>query len=659
MENDRLKHRDWNLGRIYSPDVFSRRIEWAVLAALLILAAGLRMGWPGLTEFKADEARLMTLALDMVEGQRFPIRGIGSSVGFPNAPMSVWLYALPLAAWRHVYSATLFTGLLNTLAVLGCWWFVRRYWGSTAALAAALMYAVSPWAVLYSRKIWAQNLLPLFVVGWAISAGLTFVERRPRFILLHLLCLAVAVQLHLSAIALIVATAVFLLLFWRRVHWRWTLLGVGAAALTALPFGYYLASTGLGPGAALDAVQNLEDSMDLTSLRHTWLISLGREIHSLAGPSAFRDYLTTVPDISLVHWLWGALILGGLGWLAWRAWRWRGDRAAEAGLLVVVWALLPPLFFVYHSTPVFTHYFITTYPAQYIAAGVVFSLLARRLRGAGWVILTASAAAQVWIWLALLAFVGSQATPVAFGTPLAMQVQATDRARMMLVEESAAEILIAGSGEFSEFDQFTTVNSVLLRSVPHRLVDVSRSAVFPVAPAIVLLDHSPGEMAAHYLAQARRAASVPLRAGDGALQVMALSGGAAPAPDFEFESPYLLANGVTLFGYESPVRNDDGTATWLIYWRSGTTSETDYHFFNHLMDGQGQRVGQADAAAFSARQWQAGDTIISRFVLPWPADAEGPLTMRTGMYTYPAIENIPVLDVAGNPYTDAVEIALP
>lgn len=659
MEDDSLRHTGWNLERTHPPSVFSRRVELAGLAAILILAAELRMGWPGLTEFKSDEAHLTSLALDMVEGLRLPMRGIGSSVGFPNAPMSVWLYALPLVVCRHVYSATLFTGLLNTLAVLGCWWFVRRYWGSMAALAAALMYAVSPWAVMYSRKIWAQNLLPLFVIGWAIGAGLAFVERRSRFILLHLLCLAIAVQLHLSAIALIVATAVFFLLFWRRVDWRLTLLGVGAAALTALPFGYYLVSTGLGPGAALDAVQNFENSTDLTSLRHAWLISLGREIHSLAGPTAFRDYLATVPDISLAHWLWGALILGGLGWLAWQAWRQRGDRTTEAGLLVVVWALAPPLFFVRHSTPVFTHYFITTYPAQYIAAGAVFALLARWLRGAGWVVLTASAAAQVWIWLALLAFVGSQATPGAFGTPLAMQVQAADLAQAMLVEESAVEILIAGSGEFSEFDQFTAVNSVLLRSVPHRLVDVSRSAVFPAASAIVLLDHPPGEMAAHYLAQARRTASVPLRAGEGTLQVMALSGEAAPAPDFEFESPYLLANGVALFGYEEPVQNDDGTAVWLIYWRPGAASETDYHFFNHLMDGQGQRVGQADAAAFSARQWQVGDIIVSRFVLTWPGDAGGTLSMRTGMYTYPAIENISVLDVAGNPYTDAVEIELP
>ncbi|MCA9978953.1 MAG: hypothetical protein KC413_24500, partial [Anaerolineales bacterium] len=53
----------------------SRRTEIILVTAVLLLAAILRMGWPGLTEFKADEARLLQLAYDMAEGQ-FALRGI-------------------------------------------------------------------------------------------------------------------------------------------------------------------------------------------------------------------------------------------------------------------------------------------------------------------------------------------------------------------------------------------------------------------------------------------------------------------------------------------------------------------------------------------------------------------------------------------------------
>ena len=69
-------------------------------------------------------------------------------------------------------------------------------------------------------------------------------------------------------------------------------------------------------------------------------------------------------------------------------------------------------------------------------------------------------------------------------------------------------------------------------------------------------------------------------------------------------------------------------------------------------------MAQADAAAFAGRQWRAGDVVISRFVLPVPADANPPLTMRVGMYRFPSLESVPVLDAAANPVGEAVEIPL-
>jgi 4-amino-4-deoxy-L-arabinose transferase-like glycosyltransferase len=103
-------------------------------------------------------------------------------VGLPNFPVNVWLYALPLLVWPHLYAPTLFTGLLNSLAVLLTYLFGRRYWGHTAALTASFFFAVSPWAVMHSRKIWAQNLLPFFVLLWAISLALALLEGRQRWL---------------------------------------------------------------------------------------------------------------------------------------------------------------------------------------------------------------------------------------------------------------------------------------------------------------------------------------------------------------------------------------------------------------------------------------------------------------------------------------------
>ncbi|HLB49848.1 MAG TPA: glycosyltransferase family 39 protein, partial [Anaerolineales bacterium] len=188
--------------------------HWPLLI-ILALAALLRLGWPNITEFKADEARLFALALDMAEFKSFALRGIGSSVGLPNFPMSVWLYSIPLFLWKHPYSATLFVGALNTVAVYVCYRLTRRYWGEIAALVAALFFAVSPWAVIYSRKIWAQDLLPLFVLIYIGSALAAFVDGRRWFLLFHFVALAVVVQIHFSGIAFVPLTALLLIIFWR------------------------------------------------------------------------------------------------------------------------------------------------------------------------------------------------------------------------------------------------------------------------------------------------------------------------------------------------------------------------------------------------------------------------------------------------------------
>jgi 4-amino-4-deoxy-L-arabinose transferase-like glycosyltransferase len=646
----------------------SRRTEAIGIVVILALAAVLRLGWPGLTEFKADEARLLALALDMAQGHGLALRGISSSVGFPNFPMSVWLYALPVWIWPHVYAATLFTGWLNLLAVAAAYWFVRRYWGVRAALAAALLLAVSPWAIIFSRKIWAQNLLPLFVMGWAISGVLAFVERRPKFIWLHLLFLAIAVQIHLAAAALGVVTAVYLLIFWRRIDWKWLAAGGLAGVVTAVPFLLYLWQN---QGQSSLGSSTHTPHLDWKPFQLTARLSLGTDIHSLAGPDAFADYLAQAPDMTAVHLLWGILIAAGVLLMIRASTINRHPSSvihhssiivhrSEAGLMVLLWLLVPPLIFAWNLTPIFIHYFIATLPAQYIAAGVAIHWLTRRRWGvvAGWSVLGGTAVLQTWVFLSLLFFVGERATPYGFGVPVARKLAAVTQAQTILAETDAVEILAVGPGESPHVDEFPAVYDVLLRGRPHRFVDGDRSALFPAGAAVILLDGEMG-VADLYRAAATSQQEIPLRTGENSLYVLALPAAATPQADVVFDPPYLLANWVNLLGYDEPIVQADGTAVWQIYWRTGDNPDpAAYQIFNHLIDGTGQRVSQVDGPAFSPAQWRAGDVVVSRFVLPWPEDGERPYTIRTGMYSYPSLEPVLLLDVAGNPFSDAVTIEI-
>ncbi len=631
---------------------FTSHASRFALPAILLLAALLRLGWPGLTEFKADEARLYALALDMAEFKSFALRGIGSSVGLANFPLSVWLYSMPLLIWKHPYSATLFLAALNTAAVYVCYRLTRKYWGQTAALVAALMFAVSPWAVIYSRKIWAQNLLPLLVLFYIGTALAAFVENRRWFLLLHLVALAVVAQIHLSGLAFVPLTAIFLLIFHRRVRWIEVALGLLAAALLAAPFGIYLlqqsASSGLRPPASNLLTRSA--AIDLGSLRFAWMVLTGADIHSLAGPRAFQDYLNSVPNIDPFRWLWGALAAAGLGLAVYRR--------KEQDFILAAWFIAPILFFVAHNVPIFPHYFIITLPAGYILSGDTVSALleflnregakgakffsfvsSRSLRLGGSIIVAASGAAQAGVWLALLFFIGAVNTPGGFGTPLGLLLNVVDQAKAMKAEQAAPEILLVGEGDDPSVDEFPAVMDVLFHDTPHRFVDGDEAVVLPQGGAVVVIQSGDFKARGWYENCAAVEACLPLRQSEQGIELAAIPPDTQIEIAHPFPEPRTLANGVELLGW-------DTESGWTVIWRPGyIPPAADYHFFNHAPGAQ------ADGVGYPSNYWRDGDLVISFFDLR-------PITfpIRVGMYEYPSVVNVSVMDAAGTPYSDAVTV---
>lgn len=640
----------------------SRRVEVILLLLILLVASVLRLGWPGLTEFKGDEARLMLLALDMVEGKQFPMRGIGSSVGLPNTPVSVWLYAIPLLFWKHIYAATLFTGLLNTLAVLGCWWLVRRYWGAEAGLAAALLFAVSPWALFHSRKIWAQNLLPFFTVGWGISGMLTFVEGKPRWLVVHLLCLAIAAQVHFAGVALAPATALYLVLFRGRVRWQWFGLGVLLAGITALPFLIYLMQQGISVERFLAPIGNNNRSRewDIQVWQYAWWLITGQDFYTLVGGLALNSYRALVPQMGAVAIVLALLCGGGVTQWLWQARHTSQpsspQNAKTSAVFALLWFVSPLALFSFPFLPVVHHYLLPFYPLPFAAMGLALAWLARRIGRGVWLFLLFVVAGQLWNWGGVYQIMANQATPGGLGTPVLYYVAAADSARAWWKQHPDGEIIIGGWGESVEQDEFAAIFAVLLRDMPHRFVNTQAHALFPAKPALTLLTPAAAPPIRNlYQNITTLYHSVALRPDEGNITLWQHDN--PPVPVVTLHPAPLFANWVQLLGYSPLTFRDEQTTTWAIHWQTGSHSDpSDYHFFNHLYDATGTRVAQQDGALFAPKQWRAGDQVVSLFTFVIAPEWIHPLMISVGIYTYPDITNIPLLDVAGNPYTIAVEL---
>jgi hypothetical protein len=621
----------------------------------------LRLGWPGITEFKSDEAHIASLAFDVAAGRALPLQGTGTSIGLPKSALSIYLYALPSLLWRSPLWLTLCTAAWNVLAIALCWRFARRYWGPAAAWCAALLLATNPWAIHFSRKIWEPNLLSPFVLAWAITGALAFVEGRRWALALHLILLSAAIQLHYSALALVPVTAFLLVRERHRVDWRSLGFGLALAIALAIPFVLHLLTR--SDGAGWTSVLRLLSTarFDRQSLRFWWVMATGSEIHALAGADAYQEFLRTLPPVGVVPWAMGALVVSGICLWLWKVWRHQAEEDNAASLLVAFWALSPLLLFSWHVVPTHLHYYVVSVPAQCLAAGFAVARLAARLRP--WlrrglfVMVIAIAVAQSGTWLSLLSFVGSRATPGGFGMPLGLQLQAAQRAAA-----PGLPITVVGHGDDPRFADWPAVFDVLLHSVPHRLVDGTRAAVFMAQPSVVLVTPGTGTALRLYSQTdlVDPADRIATRSGEEPLYVLRLDGGERPPLELA-DGPRQLANGAEIVGYGRDTTIVLGQPLdWIIAWRvnrSPSDGHADYHLFNHLLDARGQRWAQADGATLPTGTWREGDLVVQAFELAVPTDAgPGPFRMRVGMYTYPGLESQPVLDAMGQPVTNGVTL---
>lgn len=607
--------------------------DWLTLALILFVAAMVRLGEPGMVEFKLDEAWVSRITLDWLDGGALPLTGMPSSVGVPNPPVSVYLLAIPFALSSNPLVATMFIAALNIVGVGLLWLIAHRYINRDAALAAGFAYALSPWAVLYSRKIWAQDMHTSFVLLAVLLGLLGFREGKRWAQALCLPVLILALQIHFAAWALL---PVYLVLLWmggRRVSWRAVLVSVALAALTLLPYLVGLAQTlQADPNRLSNAVGN-GGGIGLTAdaLRYTAELTTGLGVAEQVAPEQAGELLAAVPPQPQLWAVLGALALIGLLAL------WLYD--TRLCVLTGAWALVPLVVFSVAWTPVYPHYFVASIPAYALLIGVGLAWLIRRAPGKPFsrvVLLTAFAAILltqgVW-WRGMLRYVDTHEV-TGFGTPLYRLLPLRD---YLLQHEDVLLLVDDARLAYSEEPAVWTVllhEAECVRALAGTDMILLPDGAFAAAAA-------PGSSDAlvdvYKTDDPLRAEIAPERA------YKVYEHDAAPALDLpEFnEADARFSNGVTLTGYAI----EEGRI--VLAWTLAGSMDADYHTFVHLLDANGERIAQQDAPFLAERYGCAGDRLITTTTIDVPDAAR---TLRVGMYVLDGerITNADVLDEAGN-----------
>lgn len=628
------------------PDIAKSR---AALLAILVVAAALRLAWPGIVEFKLDEATVARAALAFAHEGIWPTLGQTTSMGFPNPPLSIYVQALPYAISRNPAIAVVFLGSLGVLAAALSYVLGKRAFDHRVGLIAAALFAASPWAVFYSRKLWTQNL-PAATLAFMLALYAFVAERRPRAAALLLPALAALVGLYAGDVVFLGVLLLALLLHprvWRAVRWRWASIGLLGAALLTLPYLIGLLSTfsqAALPLPQASMVSQLSDfrlSFSWQRLVYPLQIATGYQFHALAGDQ-FLEYRAQLPPLFFIDAI--EMVLVGLGvlYVTGRAFAAPSELRPRYTLLAL-WLWLPAVVWgLAGGDHVYPHHFILIYPAQHLAAAVLLvefaAYLNPRFQRAAWRVMAAGIV-MVMAWnaaayYAMLGFVDLHPINGGHGEPVHYARDAAQRARQ-LARPDGLPVVVLTDGFDPRHD--------------------SGAAAFDVMLGDLWLYLLPGDVAD--LRPSGGGARIA-REGFGAYHVDLLS-----PPGDAGEPLGHLANGVDLLVVSADRVPQPGESLPIVtQWqiRGIPPSDEDYSFSVQLYEEGGGRWGQADANFMPTEYWYPGDRYTWRTVLPVAGDAptDADYTLLVVMYAYPDLRGVAALDESGNPIGEHILIPM-
>ncbi|MDY7042204.1 MAG: glycosyltransferase family 39 protein, partial [Chloroflexota bacterium] len=477
-------------------------LAYLALLGIVFLAGYLRLGYLDLVEFKLDEVTHCRLALEVLQGH-LPVVGSTASVGVPKPAGMTYLLVLPLAVTRDPRIVTGFLALLNVVAVVGCFLLARRYFGLAVGLVSGLLFAVSPWAVLFSRKVFTADALPFFTMLLLAALFDTLVGSKPQRLVLAFVWLACLLQITFSALTLVPVMVLLLLTYRSRVRWRPLLLGGCCFLLIFAPYLYHDFTRDFAGLKALMDTSQQPAQFSLKAVQHALRIVSGANIHSLAS-TAFQEFLAGRPPLGWLDSLEILLFIAGVIYLlveAWRGWRERrgGVPSDAVGLsILLLWALVPILLNVRHSVALHPHYFVVLYPVPYIVIAVlvvrlwrwavalaggfspVHRVLGRAVPVALVILIVGIAVWQTYNVLYLYRFVDTHDTVWGHGAPVKYALHAADTLRRLAKETGNPQVIILAKGDRPGQSATPAVFQFLLEDdLSPRFVDARQALVFP------------------------------------------------------------------------------------------------------------------------------------------------------------------------------------
>jgi len=349
---------------------------------LLFLALALRLAWIDLTILSGDMFRDIENSDISSNNLRFVgvTKGVGEDTPQTTfGPSMFYIISFFKLFSDNILIVPIFVAILNSIAVVICFFLCKKYFNNAVAIIASLLYAVNPWHVYISHTFWNPNFLPFFSVIFFYFLFGYIKDKKDSYLI------ATVFILSLMLTPLFLIPVIFLsILFFRRdtkyYHYFYSALAFIVPFIPYLIFNLRKNISLLGP--ILYGVSR-ESSSFLISFLEGFGIPvmlatnyLGKYVYGSSNifPNIFFEYLFLIITILLV-----ILFILSLVYMILKI-RKSGFYDSSLYIIILLILFLPSFFQFIRFKGISPHYYFLLYPIQFIILALFLSFLYNKFK---------------------------------------------------------------------------------------------------------------------------------------------------------------------------------------------------------------------------------------------------------------------------------------
>ncbi|HEY8742067.1 MAG TPA: glycosyltransferase family 39 protein, partial [Chloroflexota bacterium] len=594
----------------------AKRLQVLPPCLIVFLGALLRCAQLNWAQYRRDDAIVLGMAQAALAAHQVPWVGMISTLGIDNGPAQVWLVMLGTLAGPSPFAAAWIVALFNVIGIAACYAFGRCAFGRRVGLIAALLLAVSSWSVLYSRRLWGNDMTAPFAALclWSLARAVRRGDRVHQ--VLVFVWAALLAQVYVVGIAELPAILLGLIAaaLWRRLQLLPAALGVIAFLVLSGP---YVVGTVLPDLGSLHRLTGGQQTVtDTTSLRYL-AETVGLDAYQTYLPQLSHSLDVGADPLRLASALAAITMAAGALRALWTVASRRDTGQAILLLVLLIWVMAPVVATARHGVSLFPHYELGTVPGTYVLMAIALDwLLTYRWTlwpAAGALVIVV--AGQVAAATVFLTAVPTYVRGTQYGVPLADVAALGTAARNLVNQQDAAQLIVVGHDDGSEMGQ------ALQTWVPGATVvdDQGSLRVSGGDQQLVFLTTRDDSPLVAFLRQTGPGTAMRFPGDDTVFRLFAVNTAqlrAVASTQIPATPPVTLGGDVTLQGAAlEPDVHVGGSLVWAARWRvtpAGAAEKPVASIFVHVLTPDGDKVAAHDEAFDNhAVLWQPGDEVLS------------------------------------------------